>query len=398
MMPRTSKIIDIFLSSPSDVDEERLFIVNAAREWNSIRGKSTGVFLNVLTWEDAVAPNVSDRSQTVINEQIGDDYDVYLGLMWGKLGSPTGMADSGTVEEFERALERYRGGEAVRLAMLFKTSDIPQSQLDGAQFDKVKEFRRRFSKEGGLYREFSDEDRLRKILARLFEDIVTTNSPEISTVRVDHEDGPSDTSSQNVASRPQETIEGDTEEIGLFEINDKLTEVAARQGEFFESLSKNQNEMNAVVKRAGDEMNATISFGQKNSALIKSSVSTVSQALISFGKFLEEQLPEFKKRNDELIDLTERGLDVSRDFGQDNESAHDLRTVVSEVASIMDTNKGHIDQLVGTIAGIPRLSTEFNKARKGIISQYRELGDEIDRLQAAMKAAVSSYPMESTDH
>jgi hypothetical protein len=107
----------------------------------------------------------------VINEQVGDDYDVYLGMMWSKLGSPTGEAESGTVEEFDRALDRYRRGEGIRLAMVFKTAPIPTSILSGEQFEKVKAFKQRFADEGGLYREFESEEELRSVINRLFEQI-----------------------------------------------------------------------------------------------------------------------------------------------------------------------------------------------------------------------------------
>jgi hypothetical protein len=146
-MPRDTKVVDVFLSSPGDLNDERSFILELGREWNSLHGRKRLVHLNILTWEDVVVPAISDRSQSVINEQIGDDYDVYLGMMWSKLGSSTGIADSGTVEEFDRALDRYRGGETIRLAMLFKTADVPMAILNGEQYDKVEKFQKRYADE-----------------------------------------------------------------------------------------------------------------------------------------------------------------------------------------------------------------------------------------------------------
>lgn len=50
-MARQAQIIDILVSSPSDVGDERDFVREAVREWNSLRSGDTGYFLNVLTWE-----------------------------------------------------------------------------------------------------------------------------------------------------------------------------------------------------------------------------------------------------------------------------------------------------------------------------------------------------------
>ena len=126
-MPRQSTVLDVFLSSPNDLDPERDFIVSVAQEWNLLRSRSTGCYINLITWQDTIAPALSSRPQQVINDQVGDDYDVYLGMMWSKLGSPTGEAESGTVEEFDRALDRYRRGEGIRLTAHVCSSGAPGS-------------------------------------------------------------------------------------------------------------------------------------------------------------------------------------------------------------------------------------------------------------------------------
>ena len=407
-MPRQVRMLDIFLSSPSDVDDERQFILEAARDWNALRSHQTGTFLNILTWEDAVAPRLSDRAQTVINDEIGDTYDVYLGLMWGRFGTPTGVADSGTVEEFERALDRYRSGDTVRLAMLFKTNDIPLAHLDGAQFDKVKEFKKRFAAEGGMYGEFSDDDRLRKILNRLFEDIVASHSePDGPLSASDDEIRPAPSaggvertkrsrkkespSRGELTAAPGEIIDDDKQDIGLFEITERLTQVALAQGTFFEDLTKIHTESNSVINKASEEIDGLVSFGKADPTQLKRIVARVSQTLKTSSSFLEDRLPGFIAGNEDLIDLTERGLDVSMDFGPSNDSALQLREAVTGVAITFNDNKSKLEELMATIETLPRMSTDFNRARKGVISQYRILRNETDRLQSALHYAVEKY-------
>jgi hypothetical protein len=143
-MARNARVIDVFLSSPSDVGSEREFIRRTAHEWNVLRARSTGCHINVLTWEDAVAPAISDRPQSVINEAIGDEYDVFLGLMWGRFGTATGEAESGTVEEFDRALDRYRNGENLRLYRRYSIVSSPNvlmrpSSIDASSFSSIGE-------------------------------------------------------------------------------------------------------------------------------------------------------------------------------------------------------------------------------------------------------------------
>ena len=41
----------------------------------------------------------------IINKQISDNYEIYLGIFWTKYGSPTDEYDSGVIEEFENAIK-----------------------------------------------------------------------------------------------------------------------------------------------------------------------------------------------------------------------------------------------------------------------------------------------------
>ncbi|RZL78698.1 MAG: hypothetical protein EOP66_07730, partial [Sphingomonas sp.] len=212
-------MIDIFVSSPSDVNHERQLIVDVARDWNSLHSRRRSCHLNVLTWEDAVAPALGSRAQDAINQQIGDQYDVYLGVMWSKFGVSTGLADSGTVEEFERALDRYKGGDRLRLAMMFKTADVPTAQLDGLQYAKVQDFKKRFSDEGGLYREFLTDEDLRLVANRIFnqaaDELESWSEPSLSSVgAIVKADSASGAGAQAV----------DDEEMGFIEAQQKLTE------------------------------------------------------------------------------------------------------------------------------------------------------------------------------
>ena len=63
--------------------------------------------LELLRWETSTRPGIGSEPQDIINSQIGDEYDVFIGILWGRIGSPTSKADSGTLEEFERARARW---------------------------------------------------------------------------------------------------------------------------------------------------------------------------------------------------------------------------------------------------------------------------------------------------
>jgi hypothetical protein len=135
--------------------------------------------------------------QDVINSQINDDYDIFIGVMWSKIGSITERAESGTIEEFERALEKWKtNADAVNLGFYFKTDPIPQEILDPEQYQKCQNFKKRVQDEGCLTKNFSGEDfekLIRRELIASIADFLTKlrkkkkNLAQVGQVRPQHD-------------------------------------------------------------------------------------------------------------------------------------------------------------------------------------------------------------------
>ena len=154
-MVRTQKVLSIFVSSPSDVSEERAELKRIVSKINSGVGRSKGVMLELRGAED-VAPAFGSEPQEVVNNQI-QDYDIFIGILWHRIGTPTRGARSGTIAEFQLAKARYdKDSASVALMLYFKTAPpLSLCEIDPDQLKGVKEFRSRVSKEGGLYKEFA---------------------------------------------------------------------------------------------------------------------------------------------------------------------------------------------------------------------------------------------------
>ena len=77
----------------------------------------------------------------MIKEQIGE-YDIFIGAMWRRFGTPSGVAGSGTEEEFRIAYKRLE--ESPQLALMFYFCEAPfypktMDELD--QMKRVLQFR-----------------------------------------------------------------------------------------------------------------------------------------------------------------------------------------------------------------------------------------------------------------
>ena len=75
-------------------------------------------------------------STEIINKQILRDSDLLIGMFWTRLGTPTGAAGSGTVEEIEEHLQ------AGKPAMLyFSTAPVRPDSVDDQQYSALHDFK-----------------------------------------------------------------------------------------------------------------------------------------------------------------------------------------------------------------------------------------------------------------
>lgn len=143
-MPRTTTTYRIFVASPGDVHRERDAMQGVVNEMNRILEAllpDEGISVDLLRWERDVARQIADGPQPVINEQI-ESYDIFVGILARRFGTPTAVALSGTEEEFTRAYERWRKHGAPWIVFFFNSStEPPQSPGEREQFEKVQAFK-----------------------------------------------------------------------------------------------------------------------------------------------------------------------------------------------------------------------------------------------------------------
>jgi hypothetical protein len=154
-MGKQVTLLQLFAASPSDVAEEREALDFVIRELNQIQSDKTGIRLELIRWETHAIPGMGTDPQALINEELGDDYDIFIGILSTRFGSATPRAGSGTDEEFERAYARFRQNpEQLRIMFYFKDPVIKASEIDLDQYALVKTFQKKLG-EKGLYFNFS---------------------------------------------------------------------------------------------------------------------------------------------------------------------------------------------------------------------------------------------------
>jgi hypothetical protein len=150
------KTIKVFIASPGDITEERDAVDLVVKDLNSTIGDLLDINLIAIRWETHAWPDVGDDAQDVINKEIGD-YDVFVGMMWKRFGTPTKRAESGTGEEFKRAYDYFRLFKRPKIMFYFKKKPFYSTKLEELrQFQSVLEFRKELEDFGVLFWEYSE--------------------------------------------------------------------------------------------------------------------------------------------------------------------------------------------------------------------------------------------------
>lgn len=159
-MSFTAETHRVLIASPGDLAEERRAVSEAINEWNAEQAAAEGIVLLPVMWETHALPVVGMRPQEAINQQLVRNADILVGMLWTRIGTHTGVAESGTVEEIDQFVE------AGKPAMLyFSTRPIDPGRIDLSQLSRLRDFKQA-TYQRALVGSFASPDELRHILLR----------------------------------------------------------------------------------------------------------------------------------------------------------------------------------------------------------------------------------------
>jgi hypothetical protein len=155
-----SETYRILIASPADLAEERQAATEAVNDWNAQHAAAEAVVLLPIKWETHATPQSGIRPQEAINDQLVRKCDILVGLFWTKIGTSTGVAESGTVEEIDQCV-----GAGKPTLLYFSSRPIDPNKIDLKQHRKLKRFKEATYRKA-LIGSFSQVDELRQTLLR----------------------------------------------------------------------------------------------------------------------------------------------------------------------------------------------------------------------------------------
>ncbi len=144
-MPFSASVLQVLIASPSDTADERKLIRQVILDWSAEHARDAEAVLLPVLWETDAVPEMGERPQAILNRQF-QKCDILIGTFWTRLGTPTGVEPSGTVEEVRRFM---KDGKPVLLYF----SDLPAvlETVDIDQLQALRSFRRECEQDGIVF-------------------------------------------------------------------------------------------------------------------------------------------------------------------------------------------------------------------------------------------------------
>ncbi len=378
-MAKTYTVLEVFIASPGDVTPERRVLEGVVSEFNLTWGNRHRVHLELVKWETHSRPAIGDDAQDVINRQVGDEYDIFLGIMWGRFGTPTARAESGTEEEFQRAYDRLKKGDQVQIMFYFKDAGIPPSKLDGEQIAKVQAFKKKIADEyGGLYYQFETTDefqtKVRIHLSKVVQDWLDTNTGAIDSKSVPKTDE-LESEEYNPLANLAALDDRDADE-GVIDLVDRGTEAVNEVVQIVTRMSAATNDLGDKFTQRTKEAEAISDRTDRKSA--KRVANNAANDLDVFVKRMSVEIPEFYKQNSIFTEsFSKVAMIAKEDF---DEGADDVDTALNsmqEYRNAIDASSGNLGKLRQTISNLPRMTMTFNQARRRAVAIMDDLLDQL---------------------
>ena len=404
-MPKNVAILIVFVSGPSDVEAEKAALRTLVVELSERLIKTHGVALRVVGWPNDVRPGVNVDLQAEINRQFGAEFDIYLGILGTRFGTPTQKAGSGTEEEFEQGLKRLRADScSLRVLFYFKTGTVDPFKLEIDQLQKVKDFRDGLSSRGVLYKDFKNTADFIQMVKNHLESLVSDEwkNGKWSPIPGLDEDSPQqmpttvtplsqDTYSEDETGATDAFVDssdnGDGEDLGLLDYVASFHEETSAMNLTLERISEN-------TTRVGDEMRARTADTecllsrhkevkhvggsreqQEYVANARGIVDSAAQHLSDFVQAMTPSVEEYRTHSRAVFSNLRNGLQANSELG--NPTAENIQQGLEDLISHMTSAQDSTASFQASIDSVPALTGKFKRAKRRAAAILGELIAEI---------------------
>ena len=429
-MPTTITNLRVFVASPSDVKEERDKLDLIIKEVNLTAGIFTNISLELIRWEKDITPDIGEDPQDVVNKQTPADFEIFIGIFWKEIGSPTARAESGTIEEFERTKRRYdSNSENVRIMLYFKESPPEKmSDIDPEKLRKVREFKERVSSDGAFYREFTSiDDFAQNIKMDLLKITKEWNQSdpinEIPVPEDNHESNDFETEEQKGKSEEERgelvdiidikqndvevhnsesgnVCENDlfgfdkpgyihteginAEEYGMLDWEDRfsedmdsLVEVIARMNPLVTQIGTQMQRKTAELNSIMSQVNTRHLHGnelKRHRYKLRQNIRSISESMDHFVIQMDLEVKPFKLHLEKGISAF---ISYHTIFTEINDDSEEINSIADQLIIPLNGVLDSMNGFYGSLADLPKLTSELNRSKKEAMRVIQEIIDVV---------------------
>lgn len=385
-MPRKVTILRVFLASPDQLAEERNFAQYVVDELNRTWLDQENLRLELVTCETHSFPDVGPDPQAVINRQIADDYDIFVGILWSNFGTRTARAGSGTEEEFDRAYKRYLADpKNVHIMFYFKSAPMPPLELDPKQLAEIRAFRGQLGEKGVLWWSFESADDFKDLLrihltgqVRAIKKTLLVANDESDESQVGSAGGPRAETSEVELHRAGE-------DEGLLDLVSIVDEGMDTSRNSLDRITRAISELSESIARHTNDLDAANVSGGTSNDQARRLLNRVADDIADVVSRMKPELPIFADNFRISIDAVAKTATVLGDFPLSESDKTDLRELVQTLVNASTTTAGSrkdVREFRDAVLRLPRLTTRLNRSK-------RELGRFLDQFDKEMGSCSS---------
>ncbi|HIP37394.1 MAG TPA: DUF4062 domain-containing protein [Crocinitomix sp.] len=376
-MPSTITKYKIFLASPSDLQDERASIDEVINELNLTFGKQHDIHLELLKWETHSAPAIAiNHPQEIITSDLGDDYDLFIGLIWKKFGTPTNNAESGTEEEFLNAYNRFlENPNSLQILFYFNSKPVSISEINPEQLLKIQNFKSDIgTNKKVLHWDYQDTQQLNKFLRiHIPQRILDLRKTEQNKVAI---------------IEPNEVLEVEilSEDFGLIDYQEMIEDNFRESTESLSRISDATEWIGEQLNKKTAELNGMTANGnQPGRKTLRNYFIRTAKVMDNYASRIEPEIPIFYEHFEKGIDAMSNVINISRnDLNVEQEEIEETQESLTSLINGISFSIESMNDFLQSIKDLPRMSKELNKAKSNV---GIKLNDLLDNLRISLSIA-----------
>lgn len=375
-MPKNILKYKILIASPSDVRDEREAMESVIEELNITYGSRANLAIELIKWETHTAPamGLTNNTQNIVDNDLGDDYDLFIGVLWKKFGTPNDQFGSGTEQEYRRAYDRYKAdSKSLQILFYFKTSaPLSLNSIDPNELNKVNEFKKHIGEKGVYYWEYNTIEEFQRFLRthipKRLEELAKPATVEMNNTLIKQEDLTS-------------TIDILEDELGVMDYSDIIEESLGYATQAVVRIAEATTWIGAEINKKADELNKiTVGGKQIGNKVLREFFKRSADIMDDFAHRIEPETPIFRSNFERGVDALSKLINIYHTDTTgiwDSQLAEASNAIDALIRDIMSGLQG-MKSFLEVINTFPRIEKELNRARLNVEISLAEVVSSLE--------------------